>query len=220
MGLLTSIEVESTPYYRPFASISVFEEGRKIRRGISALEIILLGAKRLGGSEGAVDRASTIRRLKINPLIARYKFGEKLKGSLRKGSFDKHVRIDLPVPLPVPTPPPPPRPQPLSLFPRFRLEKHPPPPPTTPLNPTPNLSPRGTNRKSHPFAKTTPGKNYCSVSVIERSKFVTYNPLWENSSLQTMHRYLLATALLPLFYSPLFLVKDKPAFALELIWLW
>ena len=72
-------------------------------------------------------------------------FGEKLKGSLLKGSFDKRVRIDLPVPLPVPTPPPhPPHPP----FPSFST--HP--------NPSPNPSPRDTNRNSHPFAKTTPSK--------------------------------------------------------------
>ena len=54
-------------------------------------------------------------------------FGEKLKGSLLKGSFDKRVRIDLTVPLPVPTPP---RtlPTPFPLFLIFPQENHPPPP--------------------------------------------------------------------------------------------
>ena len=52
--------------------------------------------------------------------------GEKVKGRLLKGSFEKRVRMDLPVPLPVP--------HPLPLFPK--------PPPTTPLKPTPNPSPR------------------------------------------------------------------------------
>ena len=37
-------------------------------------------------------------------------FGEKLKGNLLKGSFDKRVCIDLPLPLLIPTPHPPPHP--------------------------------------------------------------------------------------------------------------
>ena len=38
--------------------------------------------------------------------------GEKLKGRSLKGSFDKHVRIDLPLPVPVPTPESDPKPLP------------------------------------------------------------------------------------------------------------
>ena len=87
------------------------------------------------------------------------KIGKKLKGSLPKGSAGKRVRIDLPVPLPVPTPPPPPP----FPFPSFATGK---PPSATPLNPTPNPSPRDTNGNSHPFAKTTPGKNYPLVSAL------------------------------------------------------
>ena len=51
--------------------------------------------------------------------------GEKRKGSLLKGSFDKHVCIDLPIALPVPTPPPTlPTPFPFFLF--FSAGNHPP----------------------------------------------------------------------------------------------
>ena len=70
--------------------------------------------------------------------------GERLKGSLLKGSLDKSVRIDLPPTLPTPSP-----------FASFATGK---PPPTTHLNPTPKPSPRDTSKNSHPFAKTTPGK--------------------------------------------------------------
>ena len=81
---------------------------------------------------------------------------EELKGRSLKGSFDKRMRIDLPVPLPVPNPPPPPS-HSLPLFLCFQEKT---PPTTTPLNATSNPSPRDSNRNSHPFVKTTPGKNY------------------------------------------------------------
>ena len=42
-------------------------------------------------------------------------------------------------------------------------------PPTTPLNPTPNPSPKDTTKNSHPFAKTTPGKKYPVVSARVKS---------------------------------------------------
>ena len=62
---------------------------------------------------------------------------EKLKGSLLKSSFDKRLRIDLLIPLPC-------SPFPFSLI--FRRN--------------PNLSPRDTNRSSHPSTKTTPRIKY------------------------------------------------------------
>ena len=45
--------------------------------------------------------------------------GDKLKGSLLKGSFDKCMHIDLPVPLPVPAPPSPPHSPPRPLISHF-----------------------------------------------------------------------------------------------------
>ena len=74
--------------------------------------------------------------------------GKKLKGSLLKGSFDKGMHIDLPVPLPHPTPPTLP-----TLFRLAHFQRKL--PPTTHLNPTPNPSPKDTNRNSYPFTKTT-----------------------------------------------------------------
>ena len=53
--------------------------------------------------------------------------------------------------------PPLPRSPPPSPFTSYSTGKL---PHTTPLNPTPNPSPRDTNRNSRPLAKTTPGKNY------------------------------------------------------------
>ena len=66
----------------------------------------------------------------------------------------------MPVPLPVPTPPPTLTPPP--PFPLFFTGK---PAPHHPPNLTPNPFPRDTNRNLHPFAKTTPGKNYPLVSA-------------------------------------------------------
>ena len=58
-----------------------------------------------------------------------------------------------------PTPHPP---NPHPLFPRSPHEN---PPPATRRNPTPNPSPKNTKRSSHPFAKTTPNKNYPLASA-------------------------------------------------------
>ena len=57
----------------------------------------------------------------INQILADFFLGEKLKGSLLKGIFDKRVRIDLPVPLSVPTPLPS---HPLPTSPYFPQESH------------------------------------------------------------------------------------------------
>ena len=88
----------------------------------------------------------TIFRVKL------FFLGEKLKGRLLKGSFGKACALtcrllcrSLPHPPTLPTP------FPFSLI--FH-NNHP------PLLTPPNPSPRDTNRNSHPFAKTTPGKNY------------------------------------------------------------
>ena len=87
--------------------------------------------------------------------IAIVNLGEKLKGSLLKGSFDKARALTCrflcrSLPHPPPSPPP-------SPFPFFSTGE---PPSTTHLNPTPNPSSRDTRRNLHPVARTTPGKNY------------------------------------------------------------
>ena len=86
-----------------------------------------------------------VRVLLATPLL----FGEKLKGSLLKGSFACALTCRCLCPSPS---------HPTLPFPSFSNRK------TTPPNPTPSPSPTDTNRNSHPFAKTTPGKNYPSVS--------------------------------------------------------
>ena len=88
--------------------------------------------------------------------------GKKLKGRLLKGSFNKACALTCRFLCLSPPPPPTPPPSPLPHFPLFSTGK---PPPTTALNPTPNPSPRDTNRNSHPFAKTTAGKNYPLVAA-------------------------------------------------------
>ena len=91
---------------------------------------------------GNIDESQTIGQVQLHN--DNNCFGEKLKGSLLKGSSDKRMRIDLPVPLPVSSrPPTAPTPFP---FPSFSTGK---PPPT--ISP----SPRDMNRSSYPFVKTT-----------------------------------------------------------------
>ena len=71
--------------------------------------------KQVGGKEGKTCKLNRPHALIILEVmccnwycyVIIIEFGERLKGSLPKGSFDKRIRIDLPVPLPVPTPPPP-----------------------------------------------------------------------------------------------------------------
>ena len=89
-----------------------------------------------------------------------FRFWGETKGSLLKGSFNKACALtchflcrSLPHPPASPS---------LSRFPLFSTGK---PRPTTHLNPTPNRSPRDNSKNSHPFAKTTPGKNYPLVSA-------------------------------------------------------
>ena len=102
-----------------------------------------------------------------NPLEATPPFqgtrsGEKLKGRLLKGSFDKHVHIDLPVPLPVPTPPSP-SPSPFASFSTGK------PPPTTHLT-RPQTPPPGTPIGTHsPFRKLPPAKlllSFCPTDFL------------------------------------------------------
>ena len=90
----------------------------------------------------------------------RQQFGEKLKGRLLKGSFDKRVRIDLPVPLSVPT-----RPRTLPTPFPFSLIFHRKPSPTTNLNPTPNPSSRDTKRNLASYHGL--GSRGCSIQPVE-----------------------------------------------------
>ena len=86
------------------------------------------------------------------------KLGERQKGSLLKGSFDKACALTCRfLCRSLSHSPTSPTPFPFSLISTGK--------PTTHLNPTPNPSPRDTSRNSHPFAKTTPGKNYPLVSA-------------------------------------------------------
>ena len=82
--------------------------------------------------------------------------GEKLKGCVKKElkNYPPHQKNQKITP-PHPTPHPP-------RLPSLSTGKL---PPTTHLNPTQNPCPTDTTRSSHPFAKTTPGKNYPLVSA-------------------------------------------------------
>ena len=85
------------------------------------------------------------------PVSAR--LGEKLKGNLPKGRFDKRVRIDLPVPLPVPSPLPSPFPS-CSTLSGKTTPHHPPEPDPKPL-------PQGHQYEQAPsLRKAPPIKNY------------------------------------------------------------
>ena len=82
-----------------------------------------------------------------------FSIGQKLKGSLPKGSFDKHLCIDLPVALPVPIPmiPPDTPPFPASHLPQQTTPHHPP-------EPDPKLLPQGRQQEPAPLCETTPVK--------------------------------------------------------------
>ena len=93
------------------------------------------------------------------------KTGEKLKGSLLKGSLDKACALTCRLLCrSLPHTPPSPPPSPFSLLSTGK------PPPTTHLNPTTDPSPKDTNRNSHPFAKTIPGKSYPLVSARKKTE--------------------------------------------------
>ena len=111
-------------------------------------------------------------------------FGENLKGSLLKGSLDKHVRIHLPVPLPLPTPPLTlPTPFPLyPLSPHFSTGK---PTPTTHLNPTPNPPPPGTPVGTRtPLRKLPPVK---TTLYLVSARVLSFPRQPSSSSLVPLH---------------------------------